>query len=66
MGRREIGYVHGDRVAHVGFPKEVWAELREQGRIDFHPVFQDTPGYAARPLETEADVRDVIALLRLN
>jgi len=66
VGRREIGHLHGDRVAHFGFPKGVWAELKEQGRIDFHPVFPGTPGYAARAIEDEADVRDVIALLRLN
>ncbi len=34
FGRREIGHLHGDRVAHFGFPKGVWAELKEQGRID--------------------------------
>jgi hypothetical protein len=66
VGRREIGHLHGDRVAHFGFPKGIWAELKEQGRIDFHPVFPGTPGYAARAIEDEADVRDVIALLRLN
>jgi len=66
VGRREIGHLHGDRVAHFGFPKGVWAELKEQGRIDFHPVFPGRSGYAARAIEDDADVRDVIALLRLN
>ncbi len=28
LGRREIGHLHGDRAAHFGFPKEVWADLR--------------------------------------
>lgn len=66
VGRREIGHLHGDRVAHFGFPKQVWAELYEQQRIDYHPVFPGRPGFAARAIENEADVRDVIALLRLN
>ena len=44
----------------------MWAELKEQGRIDYHPVFPGKPGYASRRLENEADVRDAIALLRLN
>ncbi len=66
VGRREIGHLHGDYVAHFGFPKEVWAGLYEQGRIDYHPVFPGKPGFAARRIETEADVRDVIELLRLN
>jgi luciferase-like monooxygenase len=31
-----------------------------------HPVFPGKVGPAARRIENEADVRDVIALLRLN
>jgi hypothetical protein len=64
--RREIGHLHGDRVAHFGFPKHVWQELFEQGRIDYHPVFPGKPGFAARTIENDDDVRDVIELLRLN
>jgi hypothetical protein len=66
LGRREIGHLHGDRVAHFGFPKQVWARLFEQGRIDYHPVFPGKPGYGARRIDDEDDVRDVIGLLRLN
>ncbi|HEX9599200.1 MAG TPA: luciferase family protein [Gaiellaceae bacterium] len=66
VGGREIGHLHGDRSAHFGFPKAVWRELREQGRIEPHPVFPDTEGPAARRIVDDADVRDVIALLRLN
>ena len=66
VGRREIGHLHGDHVAHFGFPKDVWAELHAAGRIDYHPVFPGKPGYGARRIESEADVRDVIALLRVN
>ena len=66
LGRREIGHLHGDRGAHFNFPKKLWAELREQGRIVPHPVFPDSQGPAARSIENEADVREVIALFRLN
>ena len=66
VGRRQIGHLHGDRTAHFGFPKDVWAGLFEEGRIDYHPVFPGKPGFAARRIENEEDVRDVIALLRLN
>lgn len=66
VGRREIGHLHGDHALHTGFPKAVWTELKEQGRIVDHPVFPGRPGPAARRIEDEADVRDVIALLRLN
>ena len=66
VGRREIGHLHGDHAAHFGFPKALWAELHEQGRIAHHPVFPDKEGPGARAIETEDDVRDVIALMRLN
>ena len=66
LGRREIGHLHGDRSAHFAFPKGVWAELHEQGRIDYHPMFPDKPGLAARRIESDEDIRDVIELLRLN
>jgi luciferase-like monooxygenase len=66
VGRRQIGHLHGDHAAHFSFPKQVWAELFEQGRIVHHPVFPGKAGPAARRIEHDADVRDVIALLRIN
>jgi Family of unknown function (DUF5519) len=66
VGAREIGHLHGDSAAHFGFPKDVWTRLFEQGRIDYHPVFPGKPGFGARRIETEDDVRDVIELMRLN
>jgi glyoxylase-like metal-dependent hydrolase (beta-lactamase superfamily II) len=66
LGRRELGHLHGDHVFHGGFPQDVWKELFDQGRIDYHPVFPGRPGYAARRIENEADVLDVIELIRLN
>ena len=66
LGRREIGHLHGDHAAHFFFPKETWRRLREEGRIDHHPVFPEREGPAARRIESEDDVDDVIALLRVN
>ena len=66
LGRRQIGHLHGDHVLHLSFPKAVWHELHDAGRIDYHPVFPGKPGYAARRIESQDDVADVIALLRLN
>ncbi len=66
VGRKEIGHLHGDHAAHFSFPEGTWAELRDQGRITEHPVFPNRVGPAARRIDTDADVRDVIALMRLN
>jgi hypothetical protein len=64
VGRREIGHLHGDRVAHFGFPRQVWTELMEQGRVTRHPI--DHPGWAAREIRDDDDIDEVIALMRLN
>jgi hypothetical protein len=66
VGRRQLGHLHGDHAAHFSFPKAVWARLREEGRIVDHPVFPGKQGPAARRIENDADVEEVIALLRLN
>ncbi len=66
LGPKELGHLHGDHALHTGFPKGIWHELYEQGRIDYHPVFPGKPGYASRRIESADDVRDAIELLRLN
>jgi hypothetical protein len=66
VGRKEIGHLHGDHAAHFGFPRELFDDLFAQGRVTYHPVFPDKPGPAARRIQDEDDVRDVIAMLRLN
>lgn len=66
VGRREIGHLHGDHAAHFNFPKPLWSELIDEGRIGPHPVFPNAQGPAARRITSEEDVTDVIALMRLN
>jgi hypothetical protein len=66
VGGREIGHLHGDHAAHFFFPKETWRVLHAAGRVDHHPVFPERQGPAARRIEDEADVADVIELMRLN
>jgi hypothetical protein len=66
VGSRELGHLHGDHAAHFAFPKQVWAELFAQGRVVHHPVFPGREGPAARRIADDADVQDVIALMRLN
>jgi hypothetical protein len=66
VGGREIGHLHGNHAAHFFFPKQVWSELHDQGRIDHHPVFPDKVGPASRAIEDDDDLRDVVAMMRLN
>ena|SRR5579859_6400889 len=66
VGRRELGHLHGDHAAHFVFPKDVWAQLEAEHRITGHPVFPGRVGPAARRIENQSDVQDVIELMRLN
>src|SRR3954453_19166771 len=66
VAKRQIGHLHGDRSAHFSFPKDVWRELRAEGRIEEHPVFPGKEGPGARRIDGDDDVEDVIALMRLN
>ncbi len=66
LGPSELGHLHGDRVAHFGFPRDVGTALRAAGRVGPHPVNPSSPKLAARDLNGPRDVDDVIALLRLN
>ena len=62
----ELGHLHGDRVAHFGFPRELGTALREAGRVGPHPVNRHSPRLAARQIDGEEDVAEIIALPRLN
>jgi luciferase-like monooxygenase len=64
VGRKKIGHLHGDRVLHLGLPRRQWEELLREGRVERHPI--DHPGWAARRLDGEEDVREALALLRMN
>ena len=66
VGRREIGHLHGDRVAHFGFTRTLGERLRREGRVGPHPVFPDKLAWGAREIRGDEDVRAVIELLRLN
>jgi hypothetical protein len=44
----------------------VWQRLFDEGRVVHHPVFPDKEGPAARRIEDQSDVDDVIELMRLN
>jgi hypothetical protein len=65
LGRREIGHLHGDRVAHFAFGMELGRRLRDEGHVGPHPI-TDKPTLAARRIDGPGDVEDVLELLGLN
>lgn len=66
VGRRELGHLHGDHIAHFAFPKDLWGQLHAEGRVSDHPIFPGQPGWAQRRITDTDDVADVLALLGLN
>jgi hypothetical protein len=65
LGRRELGHLHGDRLADLPFPRRVRDRLVAEGRARPHHVLPDS-GWVSVPIRTDADVDNVIALFRLG
>lgn len=63
---RELGHLHGHRVAHFSFPREVGEALRQAGRVGPHPVAPRSVKWAARSIRDAEDEAEVVALMRLN
>ncbi len=63
LGRREIGHLHGDRLADLPFPRRVRDELVAAGVAEPHHVLPDS-GWVTLRLRTAADVPTAIDLFR--
>lgn len=64
-GRRELGHLHGSRLADLPFPLLVRNDLVESGRAQAHHVFPES-GWVTFVIHDAADVAPVVALFRLN
>jgi hypothetical protein len=64
LGRRELGHLHGDRIADLPFPKRVRDELIADGRALPHHVLPDT-GWLTVPIAS-GDIDEVIEIFRLS
>lgn len=64
LGRRELGHLHGDRIADLPFPRRVRDELIAAGRALPHHVLPDT-GWVTVAVRAD-DIDDVIELFRLS
>ena len=62
---RELGHLHGSRLADLPFPLLVRNELVAEGRAEPHHI-HDESGWVSYFIRGDQDVASVIALFRLN
>jgi len=65
LGRRELGHLHGDRLADLPFPRRVRDELVEAGRARPHHVLPDS-GWVSFRIAGPEDVPQVLELFRMS
>jgi len=65
LGRRELGHLHGDRIADLPFPRKVRDELIAAGRARAHHVLPDS-GWVTASLDGPDGPERVIELFGLS
>jgi Family of unknown function (DUF5519) len=64
-GHRELGHLHGSRLADLPFPLLVRDELVANGRAEVHHVHPES-GWVSYFIQNADDVARVVTLFRLN
>ena len=65
VGRREIGHLHGNRLADLPFPVRIREQLVAAGKVAPHYLHPDT-GWVSFYITGEQDVPAIVDLFRLN
>ena len=65
LGKRELGHLHGDRLADLPFVRTIRDMLVETGRAEPHHVMPDS-GWVSKRIRSQHDVDEVIDLFRLS
>jgi Family of unknown function (DUF5519) len=65
VGRRELGHLHGSRLADLPFPVRVRDRLVEERKAQPHHVLPHS-GWVSVPIRSDDDVQRVIELFRMN
>ncbi len=65
FGRKEMGHVHGDRLADLPFPRRIRDELIAAGRAQPHHILPDT-GWVSIWMSGSDDAKAVIELFRMQ
>ena len=65
VGRREIGHLHGNRLADLPFPVRIREQLVAAGKVDLHYLHPKS-GWTTYHIRGEEDIAPIIELFRLN
>jgi len=65
VGRREIGHLHGNRLADLPFPVRIRRQLVAEGKVDLH-YLHPTTGWTTYYIKGDHDVPAIIGLFKLN
>ena len=65
LGRRELGHLHGDRIADLPFPRRIRDDLIASGRARAHHVLPDS-GWVTASLDGPDGPQSVIELFGLS
>jgi Luciferase len=64
VGRRELGHIHGDRIADLPFPRRVRDELVADGRARPHHVLPDS-GWVTIAIARPEEADNALELFRM-
>lgn len=65
VGRREIGHLHGNRMADLPFPVRIRERLVAEGKADLHYLHPQT-GWVSYHIRGEEDLEPILQLFRMN
>jgi hypothetical protein len=64
LGRRELGHIHGDRIADLPFPRRVRDQLIADGRARRHHVLPDS-GWITVSIRSDEEAERAVELFRM-
>ena len=65
VGKREMGHIHGDKLADLPFPMQIRNQLIESGRALPHHILPES-GWVSKWIRSEEDVSKVVELFRMQ
>jgi hypothetical protein len=65
LGKRELGHIHGDKLADLPFPMQIRDQLIESGRASPHHVLPKS-GWVSKWIKGEENITEVVKLFRMQ